>query len=490
MSVGQARHHLKARHPHLQVQKVRQHDRGRRGDEVGGEGGENAVEAGDRNATNTNERGETVHSLTDLNIEEGMYANAGMFAWARAIVAADMANPDGLRSWCRKQGKTPNAAITSTNMADLPQWEQFYWTTVYFNAGPGTGKKFLCSEWLPYGRTAYRGAENNLSAKYNASWRTATYRFLAGTVTPTAAAYCADKNGAACAGVSGCGWCNDQYRCTANATACGMHVTDPSMCAASAPPTAERPCGTAISCNDCVSAGSSCGWCGDTGSCVEGSGSGPASGSCSAWSFNECPNDACKQFSCTDCLGATGCGWCANTGACGAAGGSGPATGSCAVWTTDIGMCASAGDGGGSATCPPGTAVGPSGMCEPAGACQTEGGACTIYTQCCDDPGGLLAKDCVAGSCALCTTEQNFMGDSCDPAVEGSCCGTATCSPVSSPADNRCCVGGGVTCRGNEDCCGPMQCVGGACQCQTSGQPCFTGRECCGGSFCSAGRCT
>src|SRR3972149_4817827 len=39
-----------------------------------------------------NERGQEVHTLRDLTLEEGLYANAGMYAWAKSIAAGDLAD--------------------------------------------------------------------------------------------------------------------------------------------------------------------------------------------------------------------------------------------------------------------------------------------------------------------------------------------------------------------------------------------------------------
>jgi hypothetical protein len=47
-------------------------------------------------------------------------------------------------------------------------------------------------------------------------------------------------------------------------------------------------CAGATSCGQCATAGSGCGWCGDTGTCAHGSSLGPASGQCSQWAFSDC----------------------------------------------------------------------------------------------------------------------------------------------------------------------------------------------------------
>ncbi len=81
------------------------------------------------------------------------------------------------------------------------------------------------------------------------------------------------------------------------------------------------------------------------------------------------------------------------------------------------------------------------------------------------------------------------IGQACDGTTP--CCdASVVCSPVDREATARtCCVIADAPCGGPGDCCGEMQCVDGACQCQPVGSPCVTHRECCGGAFCSDGIC-
>ncbi len=123
------------------------------------------VDSGTCVASSVNERGETVRSLNCLTIEQGLYANAGMFAWARERAAI---------------------AIGTSEFAALDAVGQFFWSTVFFNAGPGTGQRVLADNGVDYYRTAWTSSDDAsrwaTNPKFNASWRTASYEFMRDTV--------------------------------------------------------------------------------------------------------------------------------------------------------------------------------------------------------------------------------------------------------------------------------------------------------------------
>jgi hypothetical protein len=122
-----------------------------------------AVERGDRTVTRTNELGQQVKTLTNLTMAEGLYANAGMYAWAKSIAAGDLA------------GK-------GAPIADLPLEGKFFWSTIYFNAGPGTGRKILNSNGARFFEVKWTKADDagkfSQSAQFNALWRTASFEYL------------------------------------------------------------------------------------------------------------------------------------------------------------------------------------------------------------------------------------------------------------------------------------------------------------------------
>ena len=109
---------------------------------------------------NVNERGETYTSLTDLTFEEGMYANAGMFAYSCAL-----ASDDAGREW-----------------DDLDTYGKFFWCTTYFNAGPGTGRSLMRDEGLDSWDEGWDRADDHYTygtnARFNASWRTSSFEYL------------------------------------------------------------------------------------------------------------------------------------------------------------------------------------------------------------------------------------------------------------------------------------------------------------------------
>ncbi|MEM9188523.1 MAG: hypothetical protein AAGF12_05080 [Myxococcota bacterium] len=241
------------------------------------------VEGGqDQSATN-NEKGQQVVDVGSLDLEVAMYANAGMFAYARALAARDMRRPQTLRRWCqtrKPKKKTPHPDIESTNLASLPRWQQHFWTTLYFNVGPGQGRTFLCEHWLPWAGQRYTGSQSTSSGQNNAVRRTSSYRYMSGTATPNIRSYCEAKNGApctcdrcsfvsecaACAAAAGCGYCSNEGRCASSGDGCVSFITDAAVCNAGTPPGGCSSDGAL-----CSSDADCCGTGGVPGSCIAGS---------------------------------------------------------------------------------------------------------------------------------------------------------------------------------------------------------------------------
>ena len=118
---------------------------------------------GSHSTSNLNEQGQTVQTLNPRDLAMGLEANAVMFAASRNEFNRD----------CLQIGISPKA---------LPKAAWFFWTTVYFNSGPGRGVMLLRqyginywqSKWtLPDDATTYGG-----NSHYNATWRTASYELL------------------------------------------------------------------------------------------------------------------------------------------------------------------------------------------------------------------------------------------------------------------------------------------------------------------------
>lgn len=107
----------------------------------------------------TNEKGEAVESLIVRDIPMGAEANGVMFAAARERFSDD-------------------AASLKISDAKLTPEAWFFWTTVYYNAGEGTGRAMLKKHGVDYWKVKYTKAPNDRDAKSNAAWRTSTWDYL------------------------------------------------------------------------------------------------------------------------------------------------------------------------------------------------------------------------------------------------------------------------------------------------------------------------
>jgi hypothetical protein len=141
----------------------------------------------------------------------------------------------------------------------------------------------------------------------------------------------------ACTADSGCGWCDSSYACmtgTASGPSSGSCSVWDYYAADCAPP--PDPCDVHLDCGTCT-ADSGCGWCDSSYTCMTGTASGPSSGSCSVWDYyaSDCapPPDPCNDFyTCATCTAESGCGFCYDDYSCLTGTSSGPAAGSCTDW--------------------------------------------------------------------------------------------------------------------------------------------------------------
>jgi hypothetical protein len=110
---------------------------------------------------NRNELGQEYYSLVRLDMELGMYANAAMFALSMAQASADI-----------------------PGFAGLDREARFFWATLYFNSGPGNGRKLLRQHGVDYYKQSLDPRITNLSqsAQYHAIKRTSSLGFLLRTV--------------------------------------------------------------------------------------------------------------------------------------------------------------------------------------------------------------------------------------------------------------------------------------------------------------------
>lgn len=120
------------------------------------------VEGGQNTVVTTNEKGETVQSLSGLTLEQGLYANAGMYAWSKAVASKDI----GARG---------------STLSTQPRTRQLFWATIYYNAGIGTGRKILDKHGVSYDSEPWPYADDaarySRSARFNALWRTSSFEF-------------------------------------------------------------------------------------------------------------------------------------------------------------------------------------------------------------------------------------------------------------------------------------------------------------------------
>ena len=129
-------------------------------------------------------------------------------------------------------------------------------------------------------------------------------------------------------------------------------------------------CASATMCDTCTPMGP-CGWCGDTNTCMNGSGSGPTTGTCTDWRWvtSECtmPIDCSTGTDCASCAALGRCGWCPGTSTCSRGNADGPSTGTCAAdWRYGSGSCI---DCTVATTCGDCTAMSVCGWCGATGAC-------------------------------------------------------------------------------------------------------------------------
>lgn len=138
-----------------------------------------AVAAGDRTARYENERGQVVHTLRGLSLEEGLYANAGMYAWSRALSERDIATTAGAAG--------PLGSVGS-----------FFWGTLYYNSGVGAGHRKMIAQGVDYYRQRWTRADDGRlygrNSQFNALWRTASFDYLLRTSCP--AGSCTAPDGA------------------------------------------------------------------------------------------------------------------------------------------------------------------------------------------------------------------------------------------------------------------------------------------------------
>jgi hypothetical protein len=118
-------------------------------------------------ALSSNERGEQVISLANLDLLPGMYGSAGMWAWSKFAAALDF----------ERRGHRLTA---------LPMEGQVFWTTVYFNSGAGTARMFLDRHGPDWYAERWNREDDwrqhSRNSQYNAVLRTSSFDYMMRTL--------------------------------------------------------------------------------------------------------------------------------------------------------------------------------------------------------------------------------------------------------------------------------------------------------------------
>src|SRR5207249_2139362 len=110
----------------------------------------------------TNEKGQKVHSITNLSLRQAIFANAAMYSLCKSQLDAAL----------KRQGK---------HISALTDTEQVYWTTRFFNQGPGGAEKELASAGVAEAHVKWTHPDDpmkyNRNPHYNATQREASYEY-------------------------------------------------------------------------------------------------------------------------------------------------------------------------------------------------------------------------------------------------------------------------------------------------------------------------
>jgi hypothetical protein len=119
--------------------------------------------------TVTNEAGDTFETFSDLGLQDAIYAVGCLYANCKDRFSRDLSDDDVMGNWGMK-------------VKDMPLHVQFFWTTLYYNTGVGKARNTLRNQGLEYHDLIWTRADSHSQYagydKYNANWRTATFRLL------------------------------------------------------------------------------------------------------------------------------------------------------------------------------------------------------------------------------------------------------------------------------------------------------------------------
>ena len=95
-----------------------------------------------------NEQHERVCSLMGLTVQQALDLSAATFAYYAGLASRDIADSE-----------------------NLPAPARFFWSTMYYNAGPGTRRELYTRHGVDYYKKPWKGPANNRVARFNALWR-------------------------------------------------------------------------------------------------------------------------------------------------------------------------------------------------------------------------------------------------------------------------------------------------------------------------------
>ena len=116
-----------------------------------------------------NERKGRFETFDTLTLVDAVYAVAAMYSSAKDAFADDLVDEGRVSAW-------------TGYPKDLPNHVQYFWSTLYFNTGPESAGITLQNRGLEYHDLIWAHEDNcdrfAHFEKYNANWRTATFRLI------------------------------------------------------------------------------------------------------------------------------------------------------------------------------------------------------------------------------------------------------------------------------------------------------------------------
>lgn len=115
----------------------------------------------------TNEASDAFQTFISLDLADSVHAVAMLYAAGKDALAMDLANPDIMGHW-------------TTRLNELPLHIQHFWCTIYYNTK--YPRSVLMKHGLEYHDRIWPHEDDSEKyqrwPKYNANWRTATFRFI------------------------------------------------------------------------------------------------------------------------------------------------------------------------------------------------------------------------------------------------------------------------------------------------------------------------